>query len=336
MDTAQIPPSEKYLYDYNLGRAFDLSGQPADAYPCYVNALKAQPRFTPASERAFDNLRRSGGPNKIDEALSLADRLVKAARSDIASREILQCLDAWGDNDQVEAALSIPVRHLTTTCVEPERFLMEYWPALDQLGNRRPHLRRGTSEILTAFKGDLKPAIQAPRSGSPQFAEWSQLETNTAEEEKVFPKLLVMIGNHYYGSSESSGRARDPIKALALYAAAWSLNRHDTESALFTAGVLRDYVAQLDRDRQFYDAFVDAVIVGKSGLYSKVSKTPADWANLVRMHFLLGSIFASSRVWGLEDNRRSPYSNGTMQSPRRTECASSTRSIRLSPDFTNI
>jgi tetratricopeptide (TPR) repeat protein/peroxiredoxin len=313
VDTDQIPPSERFIFDYNLGRAYDLSGQPADAFPCYVKAVTANPSFTPAAERAFENLRRSGGPNKVGESLRLADRLLEANRSDIAAREILRCLDAWGDDPEAKQLLRILVRHYTKAKVEPTRFMKEDWPVLDGLAMRRPDLRRGADEVRLAFEGDFEPADPATDSSSDRtFPVWSRLERSAAPGEKTFPKLLNMIGSYYYVCDEKSGDSRDPRRAFARYATAWSLDPANIDAALFSAALLRDLGPKLDPDHFLIDQFADAVssrAIGK--IYKKIPENAVEWAKLMRMHFLLGSIFEGRKAWGSEDDPRSAISQWT-------------------------
>src|SRR5262249_48126163 len=151
-------------------------------------------------------------------SLRLADRLVKGHRSDLAEREILRCLDAWGDDPKAKTLLTIPVRHYTITSVEPERFSKEVWPSLKRL-EKHSGLHSGVRDIRKPFEEDFAPSIQAPQKGSVQpFPEWSQLEADSPKGEKVFPKLLNSIGNYYYGSADRNGQARNPRSALARYA----------------------------------------------------------------------------------------------------------------------
>jgi tetratricopeptide (TPR) repeat protein len=327
VDTTRIPPAEKFIYDYNLGRAYDLSGQRSLAYPCYISALTANPNFTRAAEKAFENLRNSKGSPNIHESLSLADLLLKSDHSDMAAQEAILCLNDWGNDPKAVRLLTVLVRHYTMTSLNPTRFVKGRagspiptfvseiasfnptrfvkgeWPTLEGLANRHSRLKPAIGEIRKAFDGDFPPAIQRPRAGSdPPFPAWLELEEQTAPGEKRFPELLNGIGDYYYESIGKDGKCRDPRRALARYSAAWSLDPSNSRSALFTAAVLRDS-PQLDPEHKFYDQLVHGVFHEK-GPYT-TSKTEADWSNLLRMHYLLGSIFERKQVWGSEDTPRS-------------------------------
>jgi tetratricopeptide (TPR) repeat protein len=306
VDMTQIPPKDRFIYDYNLGRAYDLSGNPSDAFPLYVSALAANPNYSPAALRAFENLRSAGPPQKFAETLGLADRLLKHAQSELAARETFRCLQVWGDDLRAVELLPVLVRHYTIASVEPERFRKEMWPALNELASQHPKLKPAIEELRLAFESDFKPVIKARKRGLFElFPVWSKLGMRDPLGERTFPSLLKLIGDYYYESVDRSGECRDPGKALARYSAAWSMDPFNTEAALFTAAVLRDYAEKLDPDHQLYNQFVENIFDLKNGVYAKQPKSPADRANLVRMHFLLGSIFEREGNWGSEDNPRS-------------------------------
>jgi tetratricopeptide (TPR) repeat protein len=306
VDRTKVPPAELFVHDYNLGRAFDLSGNPEMAYPCYVKALKANPRYSIAAEKAFENLRASGKPAKLAEALGLARVLLDTAQSELAARETLRCLDVWGSDPQAYALLTVLVRHYTVSTLEPDRFLKDSWPALEKLASKHLVLQSAVAEIRKAFDGDFEPVIQAPLSEPvEQFGAWRKLERDEVVVEKTFAKLLVTIGNYYYAIVGESGQCRDPKKALARYSAASSLDPFDTEAALFTAALLRDYSEQLDPVHRLYDRFVEFIMQENRGLYAKDPKTAVDWANLMRMHYLLGAVLVSEQRWGSEEKRGS-------------------------------
>ena len=305
VDPTQILPAEKFIYDYNLGRAYDLSGHPNTAYPNYLRSLGANPTFSPAAEKAFESLRRSEGPPKIDESLRLADLLLRHSQSNLASQERLRCLEIWGDNPSAERLLTVLVRHYAITSLDPDAFVKDEWRPLDNLASRHHRLRSAVTEVRLAFTGDFKAVIQAPLSGPVQpFPEWWRLERNVKPGERDFPKLLNNIGDFYYQSVGRNDECRDPVKAISRYTAALSLDPYNTRAALFTSAILRDYYRKLDPAQELFNQLMD-VTFHSGGIYEKTSKAPADWANLVRMHFLLGSIFERAKVRGSEDDPRS-------------------------------
>jgi tetratricopeptide (TPR) repeat protein len=300
MDPNQVLPEDKFIYDYNLGRAYELTGHPNTAYPNYLRSLDANPAFSLAAEKAFNNLRQSEGPPKIDECLRLADRLLGSSQSSLASQEALRCLDIWGNNPSAERLLTVLVRHYVNTSLSPDAFVKDEWRHLEYLASRHHRLQLAVMEVRLAFTGDFKARIQGSLSEPVQpFPEWSRFESRAKSGEKAFPRLLKNIGDFYYQSTGAKGDCRDPEKAIARYAAALSMDPMNTESALFTSAILRDYSSRLDPRHALYDQLVDR-IVASDGIDS-----PQDWANLMKTHFLLGSIFERDKKWGSEGERRS-------------------------------
>jgi tetratricopeptide (TPR) repeat protein/peroxiredoxin len=305
VDRARIPPDERFVYDFNLGRARDLSGSASEAYLCYVRAVEANPKFTPAAERAFENLRQSKRGNNVVEALRLAEILLKSVQSELAASEAFKCLDAWGEKPDADRLLTILVRHYAVTSLAPDRFLKDAWPQLKELQKRRPTLDRILEEIHIAFAGDFGPAITEPFAAPmTPFAAWWRLGENYPPGKKAFPELLKKIGDWYYQPTDADGKSRDAAKALARYTAAWSLDGQNTEAALFIAAVLRDH-PRLDPANELYHRLIEALFQVKGALYQNHPDTATDWANLMRMHFLLGSIFESDRKWGSESEPKS-------------------------------
>jgi tetratricopeptide (TPR) repeat protein len=303
-----LEPSERALYAYNKGRALEKADQPDKAYAAYRQALGQQPRYAPAADAAFRLLLKEPTDKGTQEALRLARELSDHGQGDVAVRQVRACLERW-PNPDAPALLTVLVRHYAATALCPVEYRDREAKALQELARKVPALQPYVAEIDIAYLGDFEPAFSRGELAN-VFPKWSHAK----DDPKAFAALLKVIGDAYYPTSAGAGKRvpsnrppteeRDPRKALARYAASWVLDPEVTETALYVAAVLRDS-PRLDPERRWYLQFVDALMEIKGDRYKIEVKGPADWDNLLRLHVLLGSLFAQEKHWGPQDDPRS-------------------------------
>ncbi len=100
----EVNPAERYVYRYNLARAYELNEKNAQALDEYVATVAEEPRFTKAVDRAFDLVRQAGfggagfaricravgeGGGDVSECLTRARRdRIEAGALDLMALEI--------------------------------------------------------------------------------------------------------------------------------------------------------------------------------------------------------------------------------------------------------
>ncbi|HKA37373.1 MAG TPA: hypothetical protein VKH43_11185, partial [Thermoanaerobaculia bacterium] len=75
VDVNALEPEQRYLYNYNYGRALELAGNTSEAYGRYARVLEAEPGYDPAIQGAFRVLTASRPPRFL-EAAKLAQALL--------------------------------------------------------------------------------------------------------------------------------------------------------------------------------------------------------------------------------------------------------------------
>jgi len=169
--------------------------------------------------------------------------------------------------------------------MDPTEFEEREWQLLKSVADRSVYLRHAVEDIRDAFgSGTLPITFQLDT-----FRSWRE----GTEDASVFAHLLKNIGDYYL-------RKESPDKALARYAAAWSMDSRP-EFALYVASVLRKY-RSLDPERRLVNELSDRLFTTKGA-----ANRAGDWASILRLHVILGTIYEQDRMWGPPDNPRSAY-----------------------------
>ena len=311
---AEIEQAQRFVYHYNIARSLDLQGYKAAAYPIYLTSFQENTRSSAAPRRAFDMLLSGRVDAPVAKASELATELVNAAQGPLAAELIRRGLDAWG-NDPEATLLLIPlVRHYARSFVWRVDFLATEWPLLQTLAKKHTNLAVGLGEIHDAFVKDLEPSADLfRRRDLAAFPFWTGNglpHPGAYEGCRAFAALLGHIGDDYLNRvGEQGSPAPDQTvnarMAYAHYAAAWTIDRYNTQAAVACATVLHDYSSLLDRDHRLYDQLVASMFEGEQRKYAIQGGTADGWLNILRMHFVLGSIFAQEKRWGSETEQRS-------------------------------
>jgi tetratricopeptide (TPR) repeat protein len=291
MDLTRIGKGQRYLYDYNRGRARALSGDAMGALRSYREALRDRPDFVPALDAAFAALDDFRPPDELG-VTGFADLAIAGGRPEAAADDLRAALAPDPGTLRRKTDLLVRlVRCYTAGATDPVRYVGQEKPALDRTRRSAPPglepLAALLAEVDRAFLEAFKPPFSEPDAAGlfPAWGAQGQVE--------LISRLLVRVGDFYRGQGDAD-------RALARYAAAWFLDSTNTEAALYAAAVLYDSRNPTDPGQldQRLAALVERVIEAKGNAYKNVSRlTEADWSNLVNLHMLLGGIFGQAGRW---------------------------------------
>jgi tetratricopeptide (TPR) repeat protein len=296
LDKVPLKPSERAVYICNFGRALELSGKQDEAYKRYKDAIEVESLYQPPIERGFRLLFEKPDVERADEALRLANYLFSRGQSKTAVQQISANVERWPP-DRIFSFLAVIMRYYSKVSVSPEDYQRVKREELLDLVKRNRLLKGPVNEIDIVFTGDFGTTFE-PNQTRATFP--SLAKDNDARPALI--TLLKMTADYYY--REAGKNDQNSKMALARYVAAWNLNRKKTDCAVFAAAVLRDY-PEVDANRQIYKEFIDSLMDEKGSRYRENPETAEDWDNLLRLHFLLGSLFEKDKAWGPEYEVRS-------------------------------
>ncbi len=286
MDLSSLQPSERFVYEYNTARAFEATGNSTAAVELYQKVFTAQPAFEPAIEAAFRVLRLSR-PAPVQSAAGLANLLVERGQAELVAPQVRKLLQVWAREREAQRLLAVLVRCYAEQSLDPATFEKSEWPVWNDVRARAPGLALAVRQVRSAFLDRLEPFFRSHMVPE-VFSAWSGQEWKV----KPFGLLLRSLGHHF--------RHGDPRAALARYSLAWSMNNEDVEAALYAADVLLNESRSVDPQGRQLDQFIDNLFMLKGEAY-----LGNDWLNILRLHTVLGTIFARQEKWGPADSPRS-------------------------------
>jgi hypothetical protein len=105
---------------------------------------------------------------------------------------------------------------------------------------------------------------------------------------------VVARGVRERGAAISTESAR---RALVSYAAAWMIDRTNTDGPVYAAAVLQEHRA-LDANGALLGSLIDQLFQQKGATIGIPVKSPEDLRNLMRLHLVLATIFEREKIWG--------------------------------------
>src|SRR5262249_9828097 len=138
-----------------------------------------------------------------------------------------------------------------------------------------------SAEIRKAYLGELPVAVGP--SAPPVFPGWQH-----SVQAATFSSLLKAIGDAYAASGERS-------RAIERYAQAFVLDPANTEAPLYLVNLLAEYPQELDPQGHLFDQLLAALPPRQAVTEAK------DGSDLLRLHFLLGTVLERRARWGSEE-----------------------------------
>lgn len=302
-------------YQYNLARAFELNGEPENAFREYETLLGYEPGFYPAGDRAFNLIfGHPEWPDRVPHTKEVITHLLSGGKTDFAYRWLLTSLERLGELPDSQKLLAVLLQYYEVGSIGAEEFKQFSWGELRDIGQKHKSLFTAIEDIgrafLVPFSLKLAPTQSegwAPSELSYLFPAW----TNEPWKAEAFSVFLKWLGDSYSASGKSE-------MALPRYAAAWLIQPSNTEAALYTAvllhkqpdtldprGLLRQKLSQTYSPRNSRKKIGSLLtfpvrLVWRSGK-RKIQFEEKGYDNLRRMYYLLADI--SSRTASQETRK---------------------------------
>jgi tetratricopeptide (TPR) repeat protein len=294
---SELEPSERFVYDYNFGRALEGNGNFKEAYEKYKRSVMLQPKFDAAGDAAFRVLQKNkvfdSTPQSIEEAANLAAAVLAGGGVDLAARQLRSSLELWSTEPAAQNLLAVLLRYYVAAPIDEDDFTRSQADFLSKLSHGP--LGGAIGEVFRAYMDNFRPAF----TRHPELSEASAVELfpvwteSSPPQRNDFSRLLKRIGDFFDAK-------HDPMKALERYSVAWAIDDQNEEAVLYAAGVLRDNGPAVDPDGTLFKELIDSVFFEKSEAYRERKS-----ADIFRLHLVLGNIFEKREQWGSPDETQS-------------------------------
>jgi Tfp pilus assembly protein PilF len=298
---SKAPPEAQARYFFNLAQAFERMDEPRkdDAFSRYVRVVKLDAAMTSASQSASSMALGAGSPSSgIAMSLELVNaQLVQKdfVGADALMREACNRGD-WVRDPAYSSLLTGVVRYFTAAAMSPDTFARAWKGILEgvQRWSAGADLVR-TQAVLTVYSGTVPLLLDRYETPLP-FSGWR----SSAADAETFSAFTKMVGD-WYGrqATEQKEGAGSLRAALQRYGLAWNISSN-VDAALYLANLLLERSADVDPSGEVLAQFIDRTFSAKGEAY-----VGNDWADVVRLHTVLGTIFERQKRWGPEYNPRS-------------------------------
>ncbi|MEO5961491.1 MAG: hypothetical protein ABIZ49_00275 [Opitutaceae bacterium] len=291
MDWTTVDPAEVPLCRFNFGRAHELEGNREAALREYRKAIDAQPDHAPSVEGAFRILTAAGN---LGAAAALGEELVQRGQARAVVPYLRALLEAKPGLAQADLVVVALARAFAGAATGPAAFAKEHAGVLDAIAKRTPAIGGLIADLAVAFNGDFPPGFSSFEQAR-RFPAWASSEVRR----RALAELLRSVGDFH---ARTAGEKPATI-ALSRYSAAWSLDRQNTDAALYAAALLQAH-RNLDRGGALLSALVEELFVEKGSRLAIAVKSAEDLKNLMRLHLVLAEIFEREGKWGPQEDPR--------------------------------
>ncbi len=313
-------PARRFVYSYNVGRAYEANRQSTAALTAYLRAVAGRPAFTPAVDSSLALLE---GAERLDAdaAVALVTTLLSNGEIRSAGRVTSRLLTRWAADNAAPRLLALWLRRFVAASIDLPTCQKSEVPFLDSL--------RGSND-LRAFIQDVKRACLddklperlqfGDRSGfsSRWMAGWRPVRDILDNPRTSFAAFLTAIGRQFE-------ERQDYRQALVRHLAAWALDKSNAESAVNAAMVLQAH-PDTDRTGGVLDALIEDIFAAKGDFIAE-----RDWPNSQRLHIVLARIFEKLDRWGPVTNPHSALFQWTAAIADDAEIRKTTPSLAPSP-----
>lgn len=266
------------VYQFNIGRAYEMTGMHEKAVDSYLQALSAQPALSQA-ESAL--LRVSAG-TAPDRAMQVCVALLEAKQTQTHSAD--SCFDReWQRWKQ--AASPEPVF----------TFLMRRYA-----GEREFRPPAGTPVSWAGALDEIRDAVKADYAVDFTKAP----RHDQARPEAEFVRLLIGQSELFRRSTDAKGG--DPVKdarrAVASLAAVWALDNSNTEAARSAADLLQEFRGIEDRKTLILK--LAQSVASRSELAAETARET--WDAWSRLYATVGSVLGEDRTCRSSSNSDDP------------------------------
>jgi tetratricopeptide (TPR) repeat protein len=185
-----------------------------------------------------------------------------------------------------ERLLDLLVRYLTAARIGPGDFDRSWRSTLEIVEKTLPSspLAFRLGEIRKAYLDELP--IEIRPQATAVFPSWG-----FSGQAEPFSDLVKMIGDSYAASGERH-------RALERYVQASLLDPGNAEASLYLVNLLSEYSQELDPKDVLFDQLAEMLPTSDDRI------RPRDWSNVLRLHFLMGTVLERRARWGPDESPR--------------------------------
>jgi hypothetical protein len=288
IETAMAQPEQRKrrpLYLYNYGCAQEAMGQKDLAYKLFMESLSLEPQLAPASQGAYRvSLSSSSERTGIPEMKGLIQTVILQGDLGTAERYLETTLTTphWRGHPLYAQIQVVLAEYLAAAQVTSAQFNQKWKPLLERLQPSLPARdAQRFLDLVRAYNGEL-PVVLRPWEVQNLFSTWGENKDQRA----AISRLLKQAGDGLMASG-------NPKLALERYSVAWSFFPENSEAALYLANLLAESKEQIDPQGRLLNILIESLFQSKGEAY-----LGNDWANILRFHAILGSIFEKRQQWG--------------------------------------
>jgi tetratricopeptide (TPR) repeat protein len=291
VDLGAVPAAERHLYRYNLGRALEAANRSGEAVDRYLEAIRLDPSYAPASRRAAGALL-SGGEPGLGQAADLARLLLDGEQYRLLEDTLRPLAARWPRPELLApwvAALAVDPPDCAVWTGEVRRRAP---------GGGRPELAPWLAELDAAFcRPPRLPATADPGEAAAAVARRYPLWRGREDTAAALAALEVALG-------DGARRAGGEDEALARYFVAWRL---EPGSAVATERCALVLARDPDQRRTGGDAVLRALLAALGPERSAGDWSLEDggsWRDVMQTHLLLAEAVARRSGEAARDEER--------------------------------
>jgi tetratricopeptide (TPR) repeat protein len=299
--------SAQARYFYNYAKAAEETGDPALALKLYGESLSLEPGFDEAARSASTLAIKSPSESiGIPATVALVDRLLRAGQLELAAHHLVEALTVprWVSHPQYPEIVASVARYLAVAKVDQVGFDRVWVKPLDAARRGTPRAQARYEDLRRVYSAGPIPLTLEGDEARFRFSPWLSSDAEAA----AFVMALHEVGLQ----RRLAGQKRE---ALSRLASGWALSRVSgpasgdagMAAAVDLADLLLAEGPELDPGGRVIDAIISQLFEGKGRAYAG-----RDYANALRFHLLLGSIFERQKRWGPAGNPRSALFQWTM------------------------
>ena len=287
-DWHQFDKSQQPALKYNLGRAYDLDGQDVEAFRRYGDALKLNPQFSLAADRATNSAWKviQKDPTRT-RAMSL--QLTKLGLGNRSAQFALTTLSKPGSERDQDAALALLFQSWAATYPGPTAFVESesFRTFVGRAGkDEKQSARQAVAELV---QGGLELNPSEPWKIPPQL-KWFEQQSHDVR--SACSAFAIAVGKWLIADARKEPQAN---QAFTRFMIGWGLDRENFNAAIESARVLTLDFPGINP--KLVDPIVRRVFEEKEGLYFG-KKGLHEWNQLETFHTFLGMIYENRNAWG--------------------------------------
>ncbi len=294
-DWDQFDKSQQHILKYNLGRAYDLDGQDVEAFRRFGDAIKLNPQFSLAADRATQSAWKviQKDPSRT---LSTSAQLTKLGLANRSAKFALTTLSKPGTEADHNAALVLLFQSWAATYPGPSAFVESesFGTFAGRAGNNEQMAAKEAVKELV--QGGLEMDPNNPWKIPPRL-QW--FEGQKHDVRSACSAFAIAVGKWLIADARKEPQA---YQAFSRFMIAWSLDRENINAAIESSRTLTLDVP--DISRKLKDQLIERVFDEKTILFF-AAKDLHGWNQLETFHTFLGMIYEDRTNWGSPFESRS-------------------------------